>query len=99
MGSPGEGIRGGADFQSPQADEQPTDFTPRLGVLGESKPGWRTTSAFGDVTFRYRLHSNWLFAELIPALEFPREDSFKDRASLIFRVEMFFSGVIEEDRF
>lgn len=72
--------------------------TPRLGLLGESKPSWRTTSAFTDITFRYRLHSNWLYAELIPALEFPREDSFKDRASVVFRVEMFFSGTIEDDR-
>ena len=71
---------------------------PRLGVLGESQPSWRTTSVFGDLTFRYRLHGNWLYAELIPALEFPREASFKDRASVIFRVEMFFSGIIEGDR-
>ncbi|WP_376788072.1 hypothetical protein [Marinobacter metalliresistant] len=72
--------------------------TPRLGVLGESQPSWRTTSVFGDLTFRYPLHSNWLYAELIPALEFPREASSKDRASVIFRVEMFFSGIIEGDR-
>ncbi|WP_417566258.1 hypothetical protein [Marinobacter sp.] len=72
--------------------------TPRLGVLGESQPSWRTTSAFGDLTFRYRLHSNWLYAELIPALEFPREEGFKDQASVVFRIEMFFSGIIEEDR-
>ena len=67
-------------------------------ALSVHQPSWRATSAFGDVTFRYRLHSNWLYAELIPALEFPREDSFKDRASVVFRVEMFFSGVIEDDR-
>lgn len=73
-------------------------LTPRLGVLGESQPNWRTTSAFADLTFRYRLHSNWLYAELIPALEFPREEDFKDQASLVFRIEMFFSGMIEEDR-
>ena len=72
--------------------------TPRLGVLGESQPSWRATSVFGDLTFRYRLHSKWLFAELIPALEFPREESFKDRASVVFRVEMYFSGFIEENR-
>lgn len=72
--------------------------TPRLGVLGESQPSWRTTTAFADVTLRYRLHSNWLYAELIPALEFPREESFKDRASVVFRIEMFFSGFIEEER-
>ena len=72
-------------------------ITPRLGVLGESQPGWRTTSAFADLTWRYRLHSDWLFAELIPALTFPREDSFKDRTSLIFRIEMFFSGSINPE--
>lgn len=72
-------------------------LTPRLGVLGESKPNWQTTSAFADLTWRYRLHSDWLFAELIPALTFPREDSFKDRASVVFRIEMFFSGRINPD--
>ncbi|WP_227538155.1 hypothetical protein [Marinobacter vulgaris] len=70
-------------------------INPRVGVLGESKPGWRTTSVFADVTYRYRLHSDWLFAEVIPALEFPRDESFKDQASLVLRIEMFFSGSIE----
>ncbi|WP_417513626.1 hypothetical protein [Marinobacter sp.] len=70
---------------------------PRVGVLGESKPNWRTTSAFVDLTWRYRLHSDWLFAELIPALTFPREKSFKDQGSVLFRVEMFFSGSINPD--
>lgn len=72
-------------------------LTPRIGVLGESQPGWRTTSAFADLTWRYRLHSDWLFAEVIPALTFPREKSFKDQASMLFRVEMFFSGRINPD--
>lgn len=72
-------------------------LTPRIGVLGESKPGWRTTSAFADLTWRYRLHSDWLFAEIIPALTFPREESFKDQGSVLFRIEMFFSGSIDRD--
>jgi len=72
-------------------------LNPRVGVLGESKPSWRTTSAFADVTWRYRLHSDWLFAELIPALTFPRERDFKDQGSVLFRVEMFFSGSINPD--
>lgn len=69
-------------------------LTPRLGVLGESEPGWRTTSAFADVTWRYRMHSDWLFGEIIPALEFARDNSFKDDSSLVLRVEMYFSGNI-----
>lgn len=70
---------------------------PRLGILGESQPSWRTTSYFADVTWRYRMYDDWLFAELIPALEFPRDRSFKDEASVIFRVEMFFAGVLDQD--
>ncbi|MBW7470504.1 hypothetical protein [Marinobacter sp. F4218] len=70
-------------------------LTPRLGILGESKPSWRTTTYFADVTWRYRLHSDWVYAEVIPALEFPREESFKDRPSVVFRVELFFSGSLQ----
>jgi len=70
-------------------------LSPRLGMLGESQPTWRQTSVFADVTYRYRLHSDWLFGEIIPALEFPRDESFKDRGSLILRIELYFSGTID----
>ncbi|WP_291831274.1 hypothetical protein [Marinobacter sp.] len=68
--------------------------TPRLAALGESQPSWRSTSYFVDMTWRYRLYEDWLYAEMIPALEFPREESFKDQASVILRIEMYFSGTI-----
>ncbi|PSF05936.1 hypothetical protein C7H09_11365 [Marinobacter fuscus] len=70
-------------------------LTPRLGVLGESKPSWRTTAYFVDLTWRYRMYDDWLYAELIPALEFPRDRSFGDQPSFIFRIEMYFSGTID----
>lgn len=82
-------------FSVRKAVDNRSTLIPRLGVLGESKPGWRTTSAFVDLTWRYRLHSDWLFGEVIPALTFPREESFKDRASVVLRVEMYFSGTID----
>ena len=72
-------------------------LTPRIGVLGESQPGWRTTSYFADFTWRYRMYSNWLYGEVVPALEFPRDYRFKDRASLVLRIEMYFSGTIYRD--
>lgn len=68
---------------------------PRLGIVGESQPTWRQTAVFADLTWRYRLHSDWLFGEIIPAVEFPRTESFKDRGSLILRIELFFSGSID----
>jgi len=70
-------------------------LTPRLGVLGESQPSWRTTSYFADITWRYRMYENWLFAELIPALEYPRGKGFGDQASFLFRIEMYLSGSID----
>lgn len=68
---------------------------PRLGMLGESQPNWRQTSIFADLTYRYRLHSDWLYGEIIPAMEFPRDESFKDRGSLVLRIELYFSGTID----
>ncbi|WP_404363785.1 hypothetical protein [Marinobacter sp.] len=69
-------------------------IAPRVGVVGESKPNWRTTSPFADLTWRYRLHSDWVFGELIPAVAFPRDEDFEDRASIVFRIELLFSGDI-----
>lgn len=68
---------------------------PRLGILGDSESGWRQTNVFADVTYRYRLYHDWLYGEIIPAMEFPREHGFKDRASVVLRIEMFFSGRLE----
>lgn len=70
---------------------------PRIGILGESQPSWRTTSYFADLTWRYRLYENWLYAELIPALTFPRDEDFKDQGSVLFRIEMYFAGTIDRD--
>lgn len=69
-----------------------SQITYRLGAVGENRPNWRTTSMFTDAAWRYRLYEDWLFAEVIPALEFPREDNFKENPSITLRIEMFFSG-------
>ena len=67
-------------------------LTYRLGVVGESKPSWRPSVYFVDATWRYRLHDDWLFGEVIPSLEFPREDNFRENPAITLRVEMYFSG-------
>ncbi len=68
------------------------ELNPRIGVLGESQPTWRNTDIFADITWRYRIYHDWLYGEVIPGVEFRREDSFKERTSLLLRIEMFFSG-------
>ncbi|NWO06128.1 MAG: hypothetical protein HLX50_10660 [Alteromonadaceae bacterium] len=72
-----------------------SEIRPRLGVLGESQPEWRTTSYFADVTWRYRIYEDWLFAEFIPALSFPREKNFREQTSILFRLEMYFAGTLD----
>jgi hypothetical protein len=72
-------------------------IVPRIGILGESQPNWRTTDYFADVTWQYRVYANWLFAELVPALKFQRDKGFRDQASVVFRIEMYFAGTIDRD--
>lgn len=70
------------------------ELNPRLGLLGDSESGWRTTEYFADFTYRYRLYSTWLYGEAIPAVNFYRDDSFGPTTSLTLRIEMFFAGSI-----
>ncbi len=74
-----------------------SELNPRFGVLGESRPSWRPTRYFADVTWRYRLYHDWLYGELIPSVEYERDNDFKEHTSLILRLEMFFSGSILSD--
>ena len=67
-------------------------ITYRGGVAGESQPNWRPISYFFDAAWRIRLHDDWLFGEIIPAVEFPREDDFRENPSITLRIEMFFAG-------
>lgn len=70
------------------------ELNPRVGVIGESNPDWRTTEYFADATYRYRIYDTWLFGEIIPAVNFYRDDDFKETTSLTLRIEMFFARSI-----
>ncbi len=73
-----------------------SELNPRLGVLGESQPTWRHTGYFADLTWRYRLYHDWLYGEVIPSIEFERDNHFKEDTALLFRLEMFFSGHVRQ---
>lgn len=74
-----------------------TLLTVRTGVLADSRRNVRVSEYFADVTYRYRLYNTWLYGEVIPALQFLREDHFRDTPSITFRIEAFFSGQFERD--
>lgn len=71
-----------------------SELNPRFGILGESRPGWRDTSYFADVTWRYRLYQDWLYGEVIPSVKYERDNDFQEHTSVVLRLEMFFSGSI-----
>ena len=74
-----------------------SELNPRFGVLGDSDPNWQHESIFADVTWRYRLYHDWLYGEVIPSIEFDRENDFGEETALLLRIEMFFSGNVIRD--
>ena len=69
-------------------------LTGRVGIVGTSGPNWRTDDIFTDLTYRYRLYSDWLYGEVIPAYEFTRLSGgpLQNNPSITLRIEMFFAG-------
>ena len=68
-------------------------FTYRLGAFYEEKPDPHLSSYFIDVSYRHRLHEDWLYAELIPSLTWLEDENvegFEDIAEITLRFEMFF---------
>lgn len=63
----------------------------RTGLLAESQPNPRTSKYYLDTTYRQKLYRNWLFYEIIPAVVFPRDDTFKPDPSITVKLEVLFS--------
>ena len=62
-----------------------------LGWGGRNKPELRTTSYYTNVTYRYRLYKDWLFAEVTPEIVWARDSGYQDEPSITFGVEMIFA--------
>lgn len=60
------------------------------GVFGISEPIVIATDYLLQVRYRQQLHSDYLFMELIPKIQYQREDDFEPVFSLTFRVEIVF---------
>ena len=67
-------------------------LVPRVGILGWSQPSWQATNYFTDMSYRYRLYKTWLYGEIIPALDFQRDNHFHTNPSITMRIEVFFTG-------
>ena len=66
----------------------------QASVLGVNKPKLEETAYVLLMRYRYRLHKDWIFFEVIPQLNFPKTDSFKLNPMLLLRLELLFGGNI-----
>jgi len=63
----------------------------QASALGISKPQTHVTDYVLLVSYRYRLHRDWLFFELDPQLHFPAKKQFHTSPALVMRLEMLFN--------
>lgn len=61
-------------------------------INGSDHDGNRIDSFIVDIRLRQRIHRNWLYFEIEPALSYPRSDRFKANASLTLRLEILFGN-------
>lgn len=64
----------------------------QVGVFGISEPTWQATDYLAQLRYRQRIHSDYLFIELIPKAIYRRENNFEAEHSFTFRLEMVLEG-------
>lgn len=62
----------------------------RAGLFYQENPRSYLESYFAEMTYRRRLYSDWLYGEVIPAVEWLRETDFDDDYSLTLRLDVIF---------
>jgi hypothetical protein len=64
----------------------------QASTIGVNTPVLQETEHILLLRYRYRLHKQWVFAEISPQLHFPRSDGFKLNTLLLLRLEMLIGG-------
>lgn len=60
----------------------------QVSAIGSSRPNTHVTDYVLLLSYRYRVHREWVFFELSPQLHFPKERNFKSSGMLGMRLEM-----------
>jgi hypothetical protein len=60
----------------------------QASVIGITRPNAHVTDYVLLLSYRYRVHREWIFIELSPQLHFPKERNFKSSGMLGLRLEM-----------
>lgn len=63
-----------------------------FGVYGISEPTVFINNYRLAVRYRYLLHKDWLYFDVVPELNFPKSENFDEAFSLFFQIELVFHG-------
>ncbi len=64
-----------------------------LQALGTNRPKLFINNYVASIQYRQLIHSNWLFLEVRPAIDFPKQQQWNEVYSLFFRVEAVFGSL------
>ena len=67
-----------------------TSLLYQASVIGVSNPKLQVADYVALMSYRYRLHQEWLFFEVTPQLHFPIEKNYKFSPALSMRLEILF---------
>lgn len=62
----------------------------RVGALGASRPNHRINAFFWGLSYRRRVHEDWVFLSATPELFYPREEGWSAEPSFTMRLEVYF---------
>ena len=62
-------------------------------MQGESQPVIRSTNLVLDLRYRRRIYRSWLFYEIHPRLDYPREEDFNVTPSVQFTLSVVFGAI------
>jgi len=63
-----------------------------IGVYGITEPTTHAVRYYASIGYRQRIHREWLFIEVSPAVTFEKENDFKSERSLMLKLEMVFGN-------
>jgi hypothetical protein len=61
-----------------------------VGVIGKSQPEIYATDYLIGFQYRQKIHKDWLFFEINPQIQYPKNDAFRPAHTLLLQVEAFF---------
>ena len=78
------------DFSIFHTLNERTALVYQASVIGTNKPQIEETAYVLLMRYRYRVHKEWIFFEVIPQLNFPKTNDFNLNPTLLMRLELLF---------